>query len=419
MQRHLLTASLAVLVAAGCDPPPEVDVEVELLEESSLDDGLWNLIASCEPADITTAVAQQCAAPRDVQVAAEAFTPPPGGLDFQNWEKTPDGRFFRRTFRDVDALVEFMTEFGSLYGEMTDVPPPGVKDYPACTRVVHPFAIDIPLLEEVLALDKSETIAAAAESMRVSRYHCETAGYDAACAIHDAVAVEVKTISGTRVALPPSGNNVPQPSVLVELPGGNPECSAVLVGAHLDSYKKVWLGIEDNLSGVLVLLAALEAIVEKGWTFDRTLYLAFYANEEWGFSGSLFLREQYDLGFLGPLHTVINLDMVGHGGSGKKFFAAIPPDGCLWETRDVEQLVAKNFEVEQLVVENVPYRPASDNRIFDQTCVPTIPISRHRFGLPVAIKHTKDDDSLDAAIVNDALRLTLGLISALDAQPCN
>lgn len=98
-------------------------------------------------------------------------------------------------------------------------------------------------------------------------------------------------------------------NIIVEIKGQNPN-QAIIVGAHYDSVK-AGPGINDNASGVAVLLSLLEAYAKNNQQPRYTLYLAFWDSEEVGIAGSQHFAKQLSKQQLQGIQAYINVDMVG------------------------------------------------------------------------------------------------------------
>lgn len=98
-------------------------------------------------------------------------------------------------------------------------------------------------------------------------------------------------------------------NILVEIQGKDMNHAAIL-GAHYDSVKQ-GPGINDNASGVAVLLELLQQYAQHRIQPQYTLYFAFWDAEEDGLGGSRdFVAKMTDQQLRG-IKAYINLDMVG------------------------------------------------------------------------------------------------------------
>lgn len=105
-------------------------------------------------------------------------------------------------------------------------------------------------------------------------------------------------------------------NVIGEIPGraaGTPEEEFVVLGAHLDSWD-VGRGVQDDGSGVAIVMEAARRIAEMPQRPRRTLRVVLYANEEFGLSGGkrYILEHERDLG---RHHAAIEADL----GAGRAF----------------------------------------------------------------------------------------------------
>ena len=93
-----------------------------------------------------------------------------------------------------------------------------------------------------------------------------------------------------------------QISVVVSIEGTGSGSDNVILGSHLDSIsnhdgkmtnKKPAPGLDDNGSGVLVLMEILRVIIETGYRPENNVQLMAYAAEELGLLGSTQIAEDY------------------------------------------------------------------------------------------------------------------------------
>lgn len=98
-------------------------------------------------------------------------------------------------------------------------------------------------------------------------------------------------------------------NIVVEIKGQSKE-SAVIVGAHYDSVKN-GPGINDNASGVALLLALMRDYATDKTVPKHTLYLAFWDSEEVGIAGSQAFAKSLTTAQMESIQAYINIDMVG------------------------------------------------------------------------------------------------------------
>ena len=98
-------------------------------------------------------------------------------------------------------------------------------------------------------------------------------------------------------------------NIVVEIKGQNPN-KAIIVGAHYDSVK-TGPGINDNTSGVAVLLALLQHYAQHNTAPPYNIYLAFWDSEEVGIAGSQHFAKKLSKQQLQGIQAYINVDMVG------------------------------------------------------------------------------------------------------------
>lgn len=140
--------------------------------------------------------------------------------------------------------------------------------------------------------------------------------------------IETK-VNGRLTFSPGENRNLRTPSVNL-LGGlmGEKTNEIVLLSAHYDHLGifegQVYLGANDNASGVGCVLDVMRRILREGNTPKRTIVLAFWSAEEMGFVGSqAFVRS--DTFPLHQIQAVLNADTVGNGMIG---------DFALWSDGD-------------------------------------------------------------------------------------
>lgn len=111
-----------------------------------------------------------------------------------------------------------------------------------------------------------------------------------------------------------------QPSLIVRLPGVDPELKAerVIVGCHLDSINiqnpssGAAPGADDDASGCAASLEAFHALTRDGVRRARTIEFHSYAAEEVGLRGSMAIAAQYAQNDIN-VRAMLELDMVCYG----------------------------------------------------------------------------------------------------------
>lgn len=98
-------------------------------------------------------------------------------------------------------------------------------------------------------------------------------------------------------------------NIFVEIPGQTNE-SVVLLGAHYDSVK-MGPGINDNASGVALLLDLMHQLKASKEKPQNTIVLAFWDSEETGIAGSQDYVKKLSAEQLKGIKAYINVDMVG------------------------------------------------------------------------------------------------------------
>ncbi len=98
-------------------------------------------------------------------------------------------------------------------------------------------------------------------------------------------------------------------NIFVEIAGQTNE-SVVLIGAHYDSVK-MGPGINDNASGVALLLDLMHQLKAEKTKPKHTIVLAFWDSEETGIAGSQDYVKKLSPEQLKGIKAYINVDMVG------------------------------------------------------------------------------------------------------------
>lgn len=98
-------------------------------------------------------------------------------------------------------------------------------------------------------------------------------------------------------------------NIVVEITGKNKD-AAIIVGAHYDSVKN-GPGINDNASGVAVLLELMQHYAQNKTPPQQNIILAFWDSEEVGIAGSAAYVEKLTTSQIQGIKAYINLDMVG------------------------------------------------------------------------------------------------------------
>lgn len=104
-------------------------------------------------------------------------------------------------------------------------------------------------------------------------------------------------------------NKVVGQNLVVEIEGQSKD-TAIIVGGHYDSVK-MGPGINDNGSGVAVLLELIKYYTAQNEKPKHTIYFAFWDSEEDGIGGSSYFVEHLSAKQLNGIQAYINLDMVG------------------------------------------------------------------------------------------------------------
>lgn len=98
-------------------------------------------------------------------------------------------------------------------------------------------------------------------------------------------------------------------NLIVEIPGQSKD-TAIIVGGHYDSVK-MGPGINDNGSGIAVLLELIQYYAAQKQKPKHTIYFAFWDSEEDGIGGSSHFVKNLSPEQLQGIQAYINVDMVG------------------------------------------------------------------------------------------------------------
>ena len=144
-------------------------------------------------------------------------------------------------------------------------------------------------------------------------------------------------------------------NVIAEAPGGNPQ-SVVVVGAHLDSVTE-GPGINDNGSGLAVIIEIAIQLARLGIETPNRLRFAFWGGEEEGLLGSAHYVQHLTSKELNRIALNLNFDMLGspnpvsfiYDGDGSANATAGPPGSGA-----IENIFADYFKAR-----NLPTRPTA------------------------------------------------------------
>jgi leucyl aminopeptidase len=107
--------------------------------------------------------------------------------------------------------------------------------------------------------------------------------------------------NGTKVTVSTFEHSWPQSSIIARFEGTKEPEEIVIIGAHLDSVN-LWLpafgrapGADDDGSGTSSILEAFRALVDGGFSPERTVEFHWYAAEEAGLLGSQAVAQAYRL----------------------------------------------------------------------------------------------------------------------------
>ena len=115
-----------------------------------------------------------------------------------------------------------------------------------------------------------------------------------------------------------------QPS-LVTVIGQSIHAPAVVIGAHMDTLDGTMPGAGDDASGSATVLEAMRVLLSSNNTFNRPIYVMWYAAEERGLVGSQYVVEDF-LRKKIPVYAVAQFDMTGYRNN--------PSDPAMWIYRD-------------------------------------------------------------------------------------
>lgn len=104
-----------------------------------------------------------------------------------------------------------------------------------------------------------------------------------------------------------------QPSIILKI--GDSNQPAIVIGAHMDtppSYTNEdrMPGADDDGSGVVALLEESRVLLNSNIQFQKPVYLVFYAAEEIGLEGSMFVVEDFKKKKI-AVDAVMQMDMIG------------------------------------------------------------------------------------------------------------
>jgi aminopeptidase S len=98
-------------------------------------------------------------------------------------------------------------------------------------------------------------------------------------------------------------------NIIVEIPSESKQ-GIILLGAHYDSVK-MGPGINDNASGVALLLELMAQLSQQNIKLKHSIHLAFWDSEEVGIAGSQAYVKKLSAEQLKAIKAYINVDMVG------------------------------------------------------------------------------------------------------------
>lgn len=99
-------------------------------------------------------------------------------------------------------------------------------------------------------------------------------------------------------------------NIIVKMQGESSNHPIIIVGAHYDSVES-GAGINDNASGVALLLELIQQLKQSKTKLKSTIYFAFWDSEEVGIAGSQAFVKSLSHEQLKNIEAYINVDMVG------------------------------------------------------------------------------------------------------------
>jgi Zn-dependent M28 family amino/carboxypeptidase len=161
-------------------------------------------------------------------------------------------------------------------------------------------------------------------------------------------------------------------NVLADTRTGDPD-NVLVVGAHLDSV--LWgPGINDNGSGVAVLLEVAEQLAAHPAKLRSTVRFAFWGDEEAGLVGSEHYVQSLNDDELGRIFANLNFDMLGspnyarfvYDGDGRPTCCAGPPG-----SGQLEEIFTSYFASQGLATSPIPFVGRSDYQAFMDVGIPS------------------------------------------------
>ncbi|STX40474.1 aminopeptidase [Legionella donaldsonii] len=141
--------------------------------------------------------------------------------------------------------------------------------------------------------------------------------------------------SDTKSYFVKTGNYI-QPS-LVTVIGKDIHAPAIVLGAHMDTLDGFMPGAGDDASGSASLMEVARVLLASSLTFERPIYLIWYAAEERGLVGSQYVVRKF-LRKKIPVKAVIQFDMTG--------FRNDANDPTMWVFRDYTDKMLSDYIAE-------------------------------------------------------------------------
>ena len=148
-------------------------------------------------------------------------------------------------------------------------------------RSITPLAVQLPHTGTLVYDEKQPKIPAAAisleDSMMLARLAGEAGGSGAPVKVHLEMEAHMEA-------------DAPSANVMGEIVGSEKPEEIVVLGGHIDSWD-VGQGAQDDGSGIMATLEAVNLIKKSGFTPKRTIRIVFWVNEENGDAGGIAYRK--------------------------------------------------------------------------------------------------------------------------------
>jgi Zn-dependent M28 family amino/carboxypeptidase len=176
-------------------------------------------------------------------------------------------------------------------------------------------------------------------------------------------AAQVRVVR-VRISLAVVNRRARSANLIADLPGRSG--GVVLLGAHLDSVAS-GAGINDNGSGVALVLEVARQARRLGVRPVRRLRFAFWGAEELGLLGSTAYVESRTARQRQQLRAVLNFDMVASRNFGRFVYDG---DGAPEGSARIERMFRAHFAARRQPLDDIPLRGSSDHAPFAAVGVP-------------------------------------------------